>query len=110
MQGTVSNAARAFFLAFFLLGAAAGPGAAQPAGFLYEVEALDKKEISKLSDEQLLDHYVDTMVEIEASSAFHKAAGFNPREYRSFKKLLRFRVDLLQEITKRKLELPRIQP
>ena len=74
--------------------------------FLYEVTVLSKPEIQKLSDEALTDAYIDAAVEIEASKDFHRTAGFTPKEYKQHKDLLKYRILLIQEIEKRKLEVP----
>lgn len=78
--------------------------------FLYDVEPLDSAAIAKLDDTVLLDKYVDVMVELEACTTFHNAAGFNPRDFMSYKKLIRYRVDLIREILKRDLDPPHILP
>lgn len=71
-----------------------------------DVTILDKPSIVKLSDDQLIDVYENTLVEIEASRSFHATSGFSPKEYKDFKALLKFRLMLLVEIHNRNLELP----
>jgi hypothetical protein len=71
-----------------------------------EVTILDKGEIVKLSDEQLMETYIDIIVELEASKAFHTTSGFTPKSYTEYKDLLKYRLHLLMEIRKRGLELP----
>jgi hypothetical protein len=71
-----------------------------------DVTILDKSAISRLSDDQLIDTYEDTLVEIDASRSFHSTSGFSPKEYKNFKTLLKFRLMLLVEIHTRNLELP----
>jgi hypothetical protein len=71
-----------------------------------EMKVLDKKAIAALTDEQLTDNYVDVIVEIEAVKTFHATSGFTPNEYNNYKGLLKYRLLLLIEIHKRKLELP----
>ena len=77
-------------------------------GFAYfpEVTILDREAIQKLSDEQLIQAYTDTIVEIEAQNAFHATSGFVPREYKAYKDLLYYRIYLWQEMDKRKIEPP----
>ncbi len=65
-----------------------------------------KEEIVKFSDEDLTSAYIDAAVEIEASKTLHNTSGFMPKEYKEFKDLLRYRILLLNEIKKRKLEAP----
>lgn len=76
------------------------------AEFPSDVVILEKSAIVKLSDEQLIDAYENTLVEIEASRSFHATSGFSPKEYKDFKALLKFRLLLLVEIHSRNLELP----
>jgi hypothetical protein len=71
-----------------------------------DVSILDKPGIVKLTDEQLIDVYENTLVEIEADRSFHATSGFSPKEYKDFKALLKFRLMLLVEIHSRNLELP----
>ena len=71
-----------------------------------DVAILDKPAIVKLTDDQLIDTYEDTIVEIEANRTFHATSGFSPKEYKDFKALLKFRLLLLVEIHSRNLELP----
>ena len=71
-----------------------------------DVALLEKPAIVKLTDDQLIDNYENTLVEIEASRAFHATSGFSPKEYKDFKSLLKFRLMLIVEIHNRNLELP----
>ncbi|MBF0570506.1 MAG: hypothetical protein HQL12_01420 [Candidatus Omnitrophica bacterium] len=71
-----------------------------------DVAILDKSAIVKLSDDQLIDAYENTIVEIEADRSFHATSGFSPKEYKDYKALLKFRLILLVEIHSRNLEIP----
>ena len=73
-----------------------------------EIKILDKKEIVLLADDALIDTYMDAVVEIQASEAFHATSGFSPKDYRTFKELLKFRMLLAMEIHKRNLEIPQL--
>ncbi|HOY09816.1 MAG TPA: hypothetical protein PLB05_07050 [Candidatus Omnitrophota bacterium] len=75
-------------------------------GFLYSVTILDQQAVRALSDEKLLEIYVDVLVDLEASTAFSRTAGFNKNEYIKFKELIYFRVRLFNEIKRRRLEVP----
>ena len=77
---------------------------------VYDVDILETEKIEKLSDKVLLDTYIDVLIELEASTTFSKRAGFNQKEYVKYKGILRYRVELMQEIKKRGLELPSIEP
>ncbi len=76
------------------------------AAFIYELKTLDKKEIAKLSDEELIDAYLEVMIEFKASSMFHETSGFTPKDYEKYKALLRYRIYLEVEMNKRELEAP----
>lgn len=76
------------------------------AEFPSDVTILDKPAIIKLTDDQLIDTYENTIVEIEANRSFHATSGFSPKEYKNYKALLKFRLLLLIEIHSRNLELP----
>ena len=71
-----------------------------------DVVILDKTTIAKLSDDQLIDTYENTLVEIEANRSFHATSGFSPKEYKDYKAILKFRLLLLVEIHSRNLEIP----
>jgi hypothetical protein len=71
-----------------------------------DVTILDRSSITKLTDDQLIDTYENTLVEIQASSSFHATSGFSPKEYKDYKALLKFRMLLLVEIHSRNLEIP----
>jgi hypothetical protein len=71
-----------------------------------DVLILDKPAITKLTDDQLIDTYENTIVEIQADTSFHATSGFSPKEYKDYKELLKFRLLLLVEIHSRNLELP----
>jgi len=74
-----------------------------------DIEILNEKAIVKLSNDELIKAYIDVVVEIEALRAFHTTSGFTPKDYESFKGLLRYRILLLNEITILKLEVPRTE-
>jgi len=71
-----------------------------------DVTILDKAAITRLSDDQLTDAYESTIVEIDANKAFHATSGFSPKEFKDYKALLKYRLQLLVEIHSRNLELP----
>jgi hypothetical protein len=74
--------------------------------FNFDVKILNKEEVAKLSDEVLLDTYLNAVVEIDAVKEIHRTAGYTPKEYDAFKELLRYRILLIQEMQKRKIEIP----
>ncbi len=79
------------------------------AGFLFTLDILDRSAISKLDEQKLTDAYIDAMIELEAVQTFYSKGGFTPKEYESYKDLLRFRTNLVLEFGKRKMEVPRIK-
>lgn len=70
------------------------------------IEFLDSKGIEALSDEKLIDAYIDTVTEIEAERMLYTTVQFSVKEYSSYKEVIRYRLRLLMEIGRRKLEIP----
>ena len=95
-------AAKILLLGVFLL------PAAHASASMVDLDILDKKDIVKLTDDKLIDTYIDVLVELEASRAFHATSGFTPKAYTEFKDILRYRIQLLMEIHKRGLEAPAV--
>jgi len=77
--------------------------------FLFEITPIDRAAIQKLTDENLIDAYINVMIELEAVNSFYNNAGFKPKEYEQYKALLRFRTDLLMEMQRRGIEAPKIK-
>lgn len=75
-------------------------------GFMYEVKILDKEAIAGLNNDQIVDTYTDVIVEVEASKVFHERAGFTPKEYEKYKQLLRFVINIRQEMSRREITPP----
>ncbi len=71
-----------------------------------EVRILGAQDMALLSDDKLVDAYIDAAVEIEATKTFHVTSGFTPKEYKRYKALLKYRVQLLFEARRRKLDVP----
>ncbi len=78
------------------------------AAFESQIEILDRGAIDKLADQDLLDSYINVLVELKAVEAFHRTSGFKPQEYENYKNLLRYKILLLEEIDERKLKAPRL--
>ena len=68
------------------------------AAYPSDVTILEKPAIVKLTDDELVDTYENTIVEIDANRTFHATSGFSPKEYKDYKALLKFRLLLLVEI------------
>ncbi len=82
-----------------------------PTVFAYdmaEVVILEQADIEKLTETQLMDKYIDIIVELEAARAFYTTSGFKPKEYTSYKNLLRYRIRLQMEMQKRGMEVPSV--
>ena len=47
--------------------------------FLFSLEPLDKAAILKLNDEQLIDTYINVLVEVEALKTFYAKGGLVPK-------------------------------
>ena len=69
---------------------------------------LPKEEIVKISDEKLIDAYMDTVVEIEATRSFHATSGFTPKQFTEYKDLLKYKMRLLMEIHSRNVDVPQL--
>ncbi len=77
-------------------------------GLVFTVTPLSAEEVKSLSNEDLVKRYIDVSVELKASTTFSLAAGFTLKSYREYKRLLRYRVDLLLEMHRRGLEVPEL--
>jgi hypothetical protein len=97
---------RNVLISIFLLSASLLPVCSVQAFMEEDIVILNKDDIAKLSDEKLIDAYIDTIVELEASKSFHATVRYTPQEYSTYKNIMRYRVHLLIEINKRGLELP----
>ncbi len=71
-----------------------------------DIQVLDTKAIAALTDEKLVDNYIDMLAEIEATRMFHMTSGFTLKEYNKYKDLIKYRLGLSFEINHRKLEIP----
>ena len=76
--------------------------------FLNDVEILTKEAVKGLSNEKLVEVYINAKIEAEANKIFHGKAGFTPKEYAQFKDLLAFIIKLRQEMSERNLDAPPI--
>jgi len=78
------------------------------AAFPFDLHPASKSAVEKMSDQELLDAYVEAVVELQAVDVFYKNAGITPKEFFNYKKLLRYRADLIIEMEKRELKIPQI--
>jgi hypothetical protein len=77
-----------------------------PSEAVDEIRILEAKDILLLDDQKLVDAYIDAVVEIDATRTFHSTSGFTPKEFKEYKKLLKYRLQLLFEVHRRKMEIP----
>ncbi len=71
-----------------------------------EVTVLDQKDIVALPDDKLIEAYINVLAEVEATKTFHATSGFTPKEYKKYKDIVKYRLQILFEINRRKLEIP----
>ena len=93
-----------YIVMVFLLCVAFKPAFA--ADFASDVKILETADIAKLSDDKIQDIYLDTIVELDASKTFHNTSGFTPKDYTEYKRLVKFRLQLLLDMHRRNLEIP----
>ena len=73
--------------------------------FLYEIQMHSMLEITEMTNDQLLENYLEAKIEERASAEFHEGAGFsNAKEYQLRKDLLRYIIYLRKEMLTRELE------
>lgn len=70
---------------------------------------LDKKDISKLTDEQLLNTYMDTVVDVQARKDFFWHFGLAGKDLDEYKAAMKYRLLLLMEIHSRNLDIPQFE-
>lgn len=78
--------------------------------FLFDLPILSREAVGQLSDDKLVDTYIDVEVEAETVQLFYSRSSFTPKEYEKIKELLKYRVYLMQEMQKRKIEIPKTRP
>lgn len=71
-----------------------------------DLTILDSSEVTKLSNDELVSHYIDALAEIEAIRVYHFATGFSRDEYDEYRSLLKYRLNLLMAIHTRNIDLP----
>ena len=79
------------------------------AGYASNFTILDKKDIAKLTDEQLTDTYMEALVEVEARKDFFNRFGLTGKELDEYKAVLKYRLVLLMEIHSRNLDIPQFE-
>jgi hypothetical protein len=79
------------------------------AGYPSTLVVLEKKDIVKLTDEQLTDAYVDTIVDAQARKDFFNRFGLIGKELDEYKAVMKYRILLLMEIHSRNLDIPQFE-
>ena len=79
------------------------------AGYTSTLTVLEKKEIVKLTDEQLTDAYIDTVVDAQARKDFFNRFGLVGKEFDEYKAVMKYRLLLLMEIHSRNLDIPQFE-
>jgi hypothetical protein len=70
---------------------------------------LDKKDITKLTDDQLVNTYMDTVVDVEARKDFFWHFGLAGKDLEDYKVAMKYRLELLMEIHSRNLDIPQFE-
>ncbi len=97
---------RAFVLSIVLL---CLPLCGAWAAYTSDLKILDKKEIAKLSDEQLTDTYMDALVDVDTRKDFFNHFGLSGKDLDDYKAVMKYRLLLLMEIHGRNLDIPQFE-
>ncbi len=102
---------RHFCVLVLLLSFLAGMGIGPPKAYaLYVSRILDKSSISRLNNEELIDYYIELMVDLDMSNAiFRDRQGTNPSDLMKRRGLFEARAYVILEMEKRKIEVPPIE-
>ncbi len=95
-----------FSLVMFFMGVAWIGNGATVLAYPPQIEILEEEEIQKLTDAELRERYIDVVVEQEAMKAFHTTSGFSPKDYKDFKRVIRYKIFLLEQLQKRNMTPP----
>ena len=79
------------------------------AGYAANLAILEKKDIAKLTDEELTNTYMDALVEVQARKDFFNRFGFAGKDLDDYKAMLKYRLTLLMEIHSRNLDIPQFE-
>ena len=78
-------------------------------GYSTNFTVLEKKDIAKLTDEQLTETYMNALVEVAARKDFFNRFGFTGKDMDEYKAVLKYRLLLLMEIHSRNLDIPQFE-
>ena len=79
------------------------------AGYTSKLTILEKRDIEKLTDEQLTNAYLDALVEVAARRDFSNHFGFAGKDLDDYKAVMKYRLLLLMEIHSRNLDIPQFE-
>src|SRR5882757_7540940 len=79
------------------------------AGYTSTLVILEKKDIVKLTDDQLTDAYMDSLVDVEARKDFFNRFGLAGKDLDDYKAVMKYRLLLLMEIHGRNLDIPQFE-
>ena len=79
------------------------------AAYTSDLKVLEKKEIVKLTDEQLTDVYMNTLVDVEARKDFFNHFGLAGKDLDDYRAVMKYRLLLLMEIHSRNLDIPQFE-
>jgi hypothetical protein len=79
------------------------------AAYTSTMTILEKKDIAKLADDQLINTYMDALVEVEARRGFFLRFGMTGKDLDEYKSVMKYRLLLLMEIHSRNLDIPQFE-
>jgi hypothetical protein len=79
------------------------------AAYTSSFTVLEKKDIIKLSDDEITNAYMDALVEVQARKDFFGRFGFAGKDLDDYKSILKYRLILLLEIHSRNLDIPQFE-
>jgi hypothetical protein len=85
------------------------PVAGAWAAYTSELKIVEKKDIIKLTDDQLTEAYMDALVDVEARRDFFNHFGFAGKELDDYRAVMKYRLLLLMEIHGRNLDIPQFE-
>ena len=77
--------------------------------FPFTIAPLSASAVSELSNEKLIQAYIDAAIEVETVGKFYENAGFTPKELGRYRDLLYYRTSLITELNRRGIPIPQIK-
>ena len=79
------------------------------AAYTSTLTIMDKKDIAKLTDEQLTETYMDALVDVDTRKDFFNHFGLSGKDLDDYKAAMKYRLLLLMEIHGRNLDIPQFE-